>query len=57
MKIRFISLILGLCGIITGISKLSAQIVPISSGYNDNIEWESVFTDGPPGKVNRAVVD
>ena len=35
----------------------SETIIPISSGYNENIEWEKVFTDGPPGKVNRAVVD
>ena len=57
MKIILISLIIGLCGIVSGISELSAQIIPVSSGYNQNIEWESVFTDGPPGKVNRAVVD
>jgi hypothetical protein len=35
----------------------SAQIVPVSTGYNANIEWQNVFTDGPPGKVNRAVAD
>jgi outer membrane protein assembly factor BamB len=35
----------------------SETIIPTSSGYNENIEWENVFTDGPPGKVNRAVVD
>jgi len=29
----------------------------VSTGYNANIEWESLFTDGPPGKVNRAVAD
>jgi len=57
MNIKFKSLILSLCGLLTGISHLSAQLVPISSGYNENIEWEKVFTDGPPGKVNRAVVD
>jgi len=57
MKIELISLIIGLCGFLSGISQLSAQIIPISTGYNENIEWESVFTDGPPGKVNRAVVD
>jgi len=50
-------LILGLWGFLTGTINLSAQIVPISTGYNENIEWEKVFTDGPPGKVNRAVVD
>jgi hypothetical protein len=57
MRIKAIVLVLSLCGLLTGILKLSAQIVPVSSGYNENIEWESVFTDGPPGKVNRAVVD
>ena len=29
----------------------------VRTGYNENIEWENVFTDGPAGKVNRAVVD
>jgi len=57
MNTRPISPILALCGLFIGISGLSAQIIPVSSGYNQNIEWESVFTDGPPGKVNRAVVD
>ncbi len=52
-----ISIITGICVLFIGISGLSAQIIPVSSGYNQNIEWESVFTDGPPGKVNRAVVD
>ena len=56
-KIKQILPIIGLCGLLSGASMLSAQIVPISSGYKENIEWESVFTDGPPGKVNRAVVD
>jgi len=57
MKLLPISFTIGLCGIVSGISGLSAQIIPVGSGYNQNIEWESVFTDGPPGKVNRAVVD
>jgi len=57
MSIKPIALILSFCGLLTGIFNLSAQIIPISSGYNENIEWENVFTDGPPGKVNRAVVD
>ena len=34
-----------------------AQVVPTSSTYNADIEWESVFTDGPAGKVNRGVSD
>ena len=34
-----------------------AQIVPESSTYNADIAWESVFTDGPAGKVNRGVTD
>ncbi len=34
-----------------------AQIVPTSSGYNEGIVWETVFTDGPAGKVNRGVSD
>ncbi len=57
MKTKRISIITGICGLFIGISGLSAQIIPVSSWYNQNIEWESVFTDGPPGKVNRAVVD
>jgi hypothetical protein len=57
MKTKRISILTGICGLFIGISVLSAQIIPVSSGYNQNIEWESVFTDGPPGKVNRAVVD
>ena len=57
MHLKLSVLIIGLCGLLSSASMLSAQIVPISSGYNENIEWESVFTDGPPGKVNRAVVD
>ena len=32
-------------------------IVPEYSNFNQNIIWENVFTEGPPGKVNRAVVD
>ena len=35
----------------------SAQILPNNSDYNQNIIWESVFTDGAPGKVNRGLVD
>ena len=34
-----------------------AQDVPIESTYNEGIVWESVFTDGPEGKVNRGLVD
>ena len=34
-----------------------AQIVPESSTYNSDIVWESVFTNGPAGKVNRGVAD
>ena len=34
-----------------------AQIVPESSTYNADIAWESVFTDGPAGKVNRGLAD
>ena len=36
---------------------LKSQIIPNQTSYNQNIIWESVFTDGPPGKVNRGVVD
>jgi hypothetical protein len=57
MKTIRISILTGICGLFFGITALTAQITPVSSGYNQNIEWESVFTDGPPGKVNRAVVD
>ena len=35
----------------------SAQIIPDNSDYNQNIIWESVFTEGNPGKVNRGLVD
>ena len=35
----------------------SAQIIPDSSDYNQNIIWESVFTEGNPGKVNKGLVD
>ncbi len=35
----------------------SAQIVPESSVYNADIAWESVFSNGPAGKVNRGVAD
>ena len=57
MNVKRISLILSLCGLLTGIFNLSAQIIPTSSGFNENIEWENVFTVGSPGKPNRAVVD
>ncbi len=57
INLKHISLILSLYGLLFGTSELFAQIIPTSSGYNENIEWENVFTDGPPGKVNRAVVD
>lgn len=35
----------------------SAQVVPTSSSYNADIVWESVYADGPAGKVNRGVAD
>ena len=35
----------------------SAQIIPDNSDYNQNIIWESVFTEGNPGKVNKGLVD
>ena len=35
----------------------SSQIVPSNTEYNQNIEWENVFTSGPEGKVNRGLVD
>lgn len=57
MTIKPISIFIILNVIFSGLSNLSAQIIPVSSGYNENIKWEKVFTDGPPGKVNRAVVD
>ena len=34
-----------------------SQIVPTNTSYNQNIVWESVFTSGPAGKVNRGIVD
>ncbi len=36
---------------------LHAQVVPESSTYNADIVWESVYTQGPAGKVNRGVAD
>ena len=33
------------------------QVVPESSTYNADIVWESVYTQGPAGKVNRGVAD
>ena len=38
-------------------SGLDSPIIPLSSNYNENIEWENVFTDGKAGKVNSGVVD
>ena len=35
----------------------AAQLVPEASSYNEGIVWESVFTEGPAGKVNRGLVD
>ena len=34
-----------------------AQVVPTESGYNENVVWSQVYTQGPPGKVNRGIVD
>ena len=34
-----------------------AQDIPIESTYNEGVVWESVFTEGPAGKVNRGLVD
>tara|TARA_Y100001954_G_C15805591_1_gene602459 strand:- start:306 stop:1682 length:1377 start_codon:yes stop_codon:yes gene_type:complete len=36
---------------------LNSQIIPSTSNYNEGIVWESVFTEGPSGKVNRGIVD
>ena len=36
---------------------INAQIVPDNSDYNQNIIWESVFTEGNSGKVNKGLVD
>ena len=38
-------------------TSLNNTIVPEYSNFNQNIIWENVFTEGTPGKVNRAVVD
>ena len=48
---RFLSFILALPLTAT------SQIVPETSTYNADIAWESVFTNGPAGKVNRGVAD
>lgn len=32
-------------------------MVPVESTYNANVVWESTFTQGPAGKVNRGAVD
>ena len=34
-----------------------SQIQPVNTSYNEDIVWESVFTNGPAGKVNRGIVD
>ena len=34
-----------------------AQTIPANSNYNEGVIWESVFTEGPSGKVNRGIVD
>ena len=34
-----------------------AQVVPTESGYNENVVWSQVYTQGPAGKVNRGIVD
>jgi len=57
VRIKRVSLIFIVFGLIAVFSDLPAQIVPENSSYNENIEWQMVFTDGPPGKPNRAVVD
>ena len=33
------------------------QMLPDESSYNEGIVWESVFTEGPEGKVNRGLID
>ena len=33
------------------------QLVPNNTQYNQDIVWETVFTEGPAGKVNRGLVD
>ena len=33
------------------------QITPSYTDFNQNVVWESVFTSGPAGKVNRGLVD
>ena len=38
-------------------SAVCAQIVPTASGYNEDVVWSQVFTQGPAGKVNRGIVD
>ena len=34
-----------------------SQITPLNTEFNQDIVWESVFTSGPQGKVNRGIVD
>jgi len=36
---------------------LYSQITPLNTEFNQDIVWESVFTSGPQGKVNRGIVD
>ncbi|MCH2043317.1 MAG: T9SS type A sorting domain-containing protein [Saprospiraceae bacterium] len=36
---------------------LQGQIIPASSNNNQGISWESIFTQGNAGKVNRGLVD
>lgn len=49
---RFNSILLLVCPLIC-----SAQMVPEASSFNEGVVWESVFTEGPEGKVNRGLVD
>ena len=39
------------------VSWLSSQNIPVNTLHNQNIEWENVYTEGAPGKVNRGIVD
>ena len=55
---KYLLNIIGLFSFLISINlDVNAQIIPDFTAHNENIVWESVFTDGSPGKVNRGIVD
>ena len=55
---KYLVNIIGLFSFLISINlDVNAQITSDFTAHNENIVWESVFTDGSPGKVNRGIVD